>query len=101
MSYGISDTNKKPEPPAVAYALWIVGWVAIVVGGVVWLSHLLGDADNTAAGAPALSTAIAGILFIAVGSIVDRLSSIEEHLRPQGKEAETEPKPAAYHPLGL
>jgi hypothetical protein len=63
-----------------AIALWIIGWVLAVGGGGV-LAIAIGQADFAAA-TTAFGSLLSGILFIGFGSAVDRLSRIEQRLRP-------------------
>ncbi len=75
--------KSKASTPGVATVLWIVGSLGILIGLVTMVISLQ-EHDSTSAVDVALGIVIciSGIGFSALGSVVDRLSRIEHHLRP-------------------
>ena len=68
----------------VSILLWATGWIAVAIGIVSAIAVLH---DNGNAFLSDLAMAVGGLssgfVFIGLGSIVDRLSKIEHHLRPE------------------
>lgn len=74
-----APVKEHPTVSPMAVILWALGVIAIVLGLIAMLSDL--QAENGSA-VRDLAGAITGVLFVAFGSIVDKLSRIEYHLRP-------------------
>lgn len=80
-----STAMKQPLTTSnVSILLWATGWIAVAVG-VLSAVAALHDTGNAAISdvAVAIGGLSSGFVFIGLGSIVDRLSKIEHHLRPE------------------
>ena len=80
----------------ISFALKVVGWVSIALAvplGIGWIGSMLGE-PATASGVStldlglAIASAVSGVVFLALGAIVETLYEIEIHLRPKVTDAE-------------
>ena len=63
--------------------LEIVGWIFIAIGCLLGLGVAF-DSGHAEYLTPAIAGLISGIVFLALGAIVEKLHEIERHLRPAG-----------------
>jgi len=83
----VEDASGRIPESGISITLTIVGWLSIAGGClavIVWIVAESTTADGGSAmelGA-AIAGLISGVLFIALGAIVQRLYEIERHLRP-------------------
>ena len=73
------NMREKPKTPAIAISIWVTGWLAIGVGAIATVATFVEPSGPFVA----LGAVASGVMLVGFGSIVDRLSRIEHHLRGQ------------------
>lgn len=73
---------KPAHTPAIATVLWVIGSICLAIGGIDVFAILSMGHPNASDFAILFGGAVAGLLFLAGGSVLDRLSRIEHHLNP-------------------
>jgi hypothetical protein len=86
-------SRQNASTPGVAIMLWIVGSLSVAIGAIGTIVSLQDSGNSTGDIAFGIACIVSGLIVIGTGTIIDRLSRIEHHLRPENRTSSSEALP--------